>query len=414
MSEIFKGLIPIREFFDLESPNMKSLDTFFMRLALGEATKGEGFTEPNPMVGCVLVRPDLNESTSDRKKRLADMQGAKITGPVPRIVGVGYHHCFGAPHAEAEALMRAGKRARGATAYVTLEPCCHYGKTPPCVEALIKAGVKRVVTAMRDPFPDVAGGGLNALRRAGIEVTVGVCRKEAERLNAPYVTRLTKKRPWIIGKWAMTLDGKIATKTGSSCWVSSEASRLRVHRIRSRMDGILIGSRTAMEDDPRLTVRLPEGEKPKRIPTRIVFDSGGTISAFSELALSARDVPLLLVFGPNALPEKKTFWEGKGAEVFSMTAPTHEQRLILLMEELSRRGMTNILCEGGGTLLGHLFDLDCLDEVYVFVAPKIVGGQSAVIPVGGEGIERMRWAVRLNNPQYEQIAEDVLIRGRIH
>ncbi|MBR2694719.1 MAG: bifunctional diaminohydroxyphosphoribosylaminopyrimidine deaminase/5-amino-6-(5-phosphoribosylamino)uracil reductase RibD [Thermoguttaceae bacterium] len=393
---------------------MKSLDTFFMRLALGEATKGEGFTEPNPMVGCVLVRPDLNESTSDRKKRLADMQGAKITGPVPRIVGVGYHHCFGAPHAEAEALMRAGKRARGATAYVTLEPCCHYGKTPPCVDALIKAGVKRVVTAMRDPFPDVAGGGLNALRRAGIEVTVGVCRKEAERLNAPYVTRLTKKRPWIIGKWAMTLDGKIATKTGSSCWVSSEASRLRVHRIRSRMDGILIGSRTAMEDDPRLTVRLPEGEKPKRIPTRIVFDSGGTISAFSELALSARDVPLLLVFGPNALPEKKTFWEGKGAEVFSMTAPTHEQRLILLMEELSRRGMTNILCEGGGTLLGHLFDLDCLDEVYVFVAPKIVGGQSAVIPVGGEGIERMRWAVRLNNPQYEQIAEDVLIRGRIH
>ena len=385
-----------------------------MRLALGEATKGEGFTEPNPMVGCVLVRPDLNESTSDRKKRLADMQGAKITGPVPRIVGVGYHHCFGAPHAEAEALMRAGKRARGATAYVTLEPCCHYGKTPPCVDALIKAGVKRVVTAMRDPFPDVAGGGLNALRRAGIEVTVGVCRKEAERLNAPYVTRLTKKRPWIIGKWAMTLDGKIATKTGSSCWVSSEASRLRVHRIRSRMDGILIGSRTAMEDDPRLTVRLPEGEKPKRIPTRIVFDSGGTISAFSELALSARDVPLLLVFGPNALPEKKTFWEGKGAEVFSMTAPTHEQRLILLMEELSRRGMTNILCEGGGTLLGHLFDLDCLDEVYVFVAPKIVGGQSAVIPVGGEGIERMRWAVRLNNPQYEQIAEDVLIRGRIH
>lgn len=393
---------------------MKSLDAFFMRLALSEAAKGEGLTEPNPMVGCVLVHPDLKELSIDRKKRLADPIGAKISEPVPRIVGIGFHQRFGAPHAEVEALNQAGQRARGATAYVTLEPCCHYGKTPPCVEALIRAGVRRVVTAMRDPFPKVAGGGVKALRQAGVDVTVGVCRKEAESLNAPYITRLTKNRPWIIGKWAMTLDGKIATKTGSSCWVSSETSRLRVHRIRSRMDGILIGSRTAMEDDPRLTVRLPNGEKPKRIPTRIVFDSGGTLSAFSELALSARDVPLLLVFGPNALPEKKTFWEGKGAEVFSMTAPTHEQRLILLMEELARRGMTNILCEGGGTLLGHLFDLDCLDEVYVFVAPKIVGGQSAVIPVGGEGIERMRWAVRISDPQYEQIAEDVLIRGRIH
>lgn len=400
--------------FCLERLNMKFLDTFFMRLALKEAAKGEGSTEPNPMVGCVLVRPDLNESASDRKVRLADPRGAKISGRIPRIVGIGYHHRFGAPHAEVEALRQAGKKARGATAYVTLEPCCHYGKTPPCVEALIQAGVKRVVAAMPDPFPKVSGNGVKVLRQTGIEVSVGTCRKEAEALNAPYITRLTKNRPWVIGKWAMTLDGKIATKTGSSCWVSSEASRLRVHRIRSHMDAILIGSRTAMEDDPRLTVRLPDGEKPKRTPTRIVFDSGGTLSAFSELALTARDVPLLLVFGPNALPEKKTFWEGKGAEVFSMTAPTHEQRLILLMEELARRGMTNILCEGGGTLLGHLFDLDCLDEVYVFVAPKIVGGQSAVIPVGGEGIERMRWAVRLNNPQYEQIAEDVLIHGRIH
>ncbi len=393
---------------------MKPIDTYFMRLALKEAAKGEGFTEPNPMVGCLLVRPDLTETAAARKKRLADSLGVKIAGPVPRIVGVGYHHRFGAAHAEVEALQQAGAKAKGATAYVTLEPCCHYGKTPPCVEALILAKVSRVVVAMRDPFPKVAGGGVKALRQAGIEVSLGVCRKEAEALNAPYLTRITKNRPWIIGKWAMTLDGKIATKTGSSCWISSEASRQRVHWIRSRMDGILIGSRTAMEDDPRLTVRLPNGEEPKRIPTRIVFDSGGTISAFSELALTAKEVPLLLVFGPNALPEKKTFWEGKGAEVFSITAPTHEQRLILLMEELARRGMTNLLCEGGGALLGHLFDLDYLDEVYVFVAPKIIGGKSAVIPVGGEGIERMRWAVRLNRLVIDQIADDVLISGRIH
>ena len=393
---------------------MGSIDNYFMRLALQQAVLGEGFTEPNPMVGCLLVRPDLTETSSCQKKRAQDLYGKKITGPVPRIVGMGYHHVYGSGHAEIEALCQAKEKARGATAYVTLEPCCHYGKTPPCVDALIRAGIKRAVIAMRDPFPKVAGGGIKKLRQAGIGVTLGVCRKEAEALNAPYLTRILKGRPWIIGKWAMTLDGKIATKTGSSCWVSSEASRLRVHRIRSRMDAILIGSRTAMEDDPRLTVRLPKGENPKRTPLRIVFDSGGTLSAFSELALSAKEVPLLLVFGPNALPEKKTIWEGKGAEVLSLTAPTHEQRLVLLLEELARRGITNLLCEGGGTLLGHLFDLDCLDEVYVFIAPKIVGGQSAVIPVGGEGIERMRWAVRLNKSRIEQIDDDVLVNGRIH
>ena len=393
---------------------MKALDTYFMRLAIKEAARGEGYTEPNPMVGCLLVRPDLTETLTCRKARMNDPMGAKISGPIPRIVGVGNHHFFGGDHAEVEALKKARRKAKGATAYITLEPCCHFGKTPPCADALIRAGVKRVVVAMRDPFPQVAGGGLRKLRQAGIETSVGTCRKEAEYLNAPYMTRLMKQRPWIIGKWAMTLDGKIATKTGSSCWISCEASRDRVHQIRSRVDAILIGSRTAMEDDPRLTVRLPNGEKPKRTPTRIVFDSGGTLSAFSELALTAKDVPLLLVFGPNTSPEKKTFWEGKGAEVLTMMAPTHEQRLILLMEELARRGVTNLLCEGGGTLLGHLFDLDYLDEVCVFVAPKIVGGQSAVIPVGGVGIERMRWAVKLDRLRIERIADDVLIGGRIH
>lgn len=393
---------------------MRSYDRYFMHLALEQALLGEGAAEPNPMVGCLLVRPDLAETPNCRKARLEDPFGKKIAGSIPRIVGKGYHHAFGHDHAEVEALRQAKGKAKGSTAYVTLEPCCHYGKTPPCADALIRAGVKRVVVAMRDPFHLVAGGGIRKLRQAGVDVTLGVCRKEAEALNAPYLTRITKGRPWIIGKWAMTLDGKIATKTGSSCWISSEASRLRVHRIRSRVDAILIGSRTAMEDDPRLTVRLPAGEKSKRTPIRIVFDSGGTLSAFSELALTAKEVPLLLVFGPNALPEKKTFWEGKGAEVLSLEAPTHEQRLILLMEELARRNVTNLLCEGGGELLGHLFDLDFLDEVYVFVAPKIVGGQSAVIPVGGEGIERMRWAVRLRQPRTDQIGDDVLISGRIH
>ena len=375
-------------------------DEYFMRQALELAVQGRGSVEPNPMVGSVLVRPDLPKRyTSGAKKQ------------PPKIVGQGFHQKYGADHAEVIALKAAKKQAKGATCYVTLEPCCHFGKTPPCCDALIQAQVARVVIAMRDPFPKVDGGGIKRLQAAGIEVVTGVLRSEAERLNAPYITRLTKQRPWIIGKWAMTLDGKMATRTGSSYWISSEASRQRVHRLRSRMDAIMIGSRTAMEDDPRLTVRLEEGEEPLRTPLRVVFDSGGTLSAFSELALTARDVPLLLVFGPEAAKEKKIFWESKGAEVLVLNAPTHEQRLILLTEELARRGVTNLLVEGGGELLGHLFDLELLDEAHVFISPKIVGGAEAVVPVGGIGLELMRKAIPLLDRQIETIGDDVLISG---
>ncbi|MBQ6620681.1 MAG: bifunctional diaminohydroxyphosphoribosylaminopyrimidine deaminase/5-amino-6-(5-phosphoribosylamino)uracil reductase RibD [Thermoguttaceae bacterium] len=374
-------------------------DEHFMRQALALAAQGQGSVEPNPMVGCVLVRPDLPK--------------ARSKDDPPKVVGTGYHARFGGDHAEAAALKKAKKQARGATCYVTLEPCCHFGKTPPCCDALIEAGIRRVVTAMTDPFPKVAGGGLAKLRAAGIEVTTGVLEEEARALNAPYLTRVTKRRPWIIGKWAMTLDGKIATRTGASYWVSSDQSRQRVHRLRSRMDAIMVGSRTAMEDDPRLTVRLPEGETPLRTPLRIVFDSGGTLSVFSELALTARDVPLLLAFGPEAAPEKRVFWEGKGAEVLTLQAPEHEQRLILLTEELARRGVTNLLVEGGGELLGHLFDLELLDEIYVFIAPKVIGGSKAVVPVGGFGIDSMRKAARLEECRTEMIGPDVLVSGRL-
>ena len=374
-------------------------DEYFMRQALALAAQGQGYVEPNPMVGCVLVRPDLPKARSKNDP--------------PKVVGTGYHARFGGDHAEAAALKNAKKQARGATCYVTLEPCCHFGKTPPCCDALIEAGISRVVAAMADPFPKVAGGGLAKLRAAGIEVTTGVLEKEARALNAPYLTRQTKRRPWIIGKWAMTLDGKIATRTGASYWVSSDQSRRRVHQLRSRMDAIMVGSRTAMEDDPRLTVRLPEGETPLRTPLRIVFDSGGTLSVFSELALTARDVPLLLAFGPEAAPEKRVFWEGKGAEVLTLQAPEHEQRLILLTEELARRGVTNLLVEGGGELLGHLFDLELLDEIYVFIAPKVIGGSNAVVPVGGFGIDSMRKAARLEECRTELIGPDVLVSGRL-
>lgn len=387
-----------------------------MERALRLALRGQGLVEPNPMVGCVIIREDYDNTLgleeSNQIKPNADASVEEEGDAL--IVGEGWHQRYGEAHAEINALNMAGDLAKGATLYATLEPCSHQGKTPPCVDAIIAAGVKRVVVAMLDPFPEVNGSGVEKLKAAGIEVEVGVCGDEARELNLPYLTRLEKKRPWIIGKWAMTLDGKIATRIGSSYWISSEEARLRVHEWRETVDAILIGSRTAMEDDPKLTVRLPEGRAPKRIPTRIVVDSGGTLSVFSELALTAREVPLLLVFGPNTPKGKKEFWESKGAEVLVIDAPTHEQRLLLLLENLAERGMTNILVEGGGELLGHFFDLELIDETRVFVSPKVIGGSEAVVAVGGVGRELMRKAATLRNKKIEIVGPDVLISGRVN
>ncbi len=374
-------------------------DEFYMRRALELARKGEGRVEPNPMVGALLVRPEFPSE-----------QG---TDPLNRIVGEGYHPFFGGDHAEVVALKMAKQQSKGAVCYVTLEPCCHFGKTPPCCDALIKAGVKKVVIAMADPFPKVAGGGIQKLREAGIEVVVGLLEEKSRALNAPYLTRIQKHRPWIIGKWAMTLDGKMATRTGSSYWISSEESRRRVHRLRSRMDAIMVGSRTASEDNPRLTVRLPEGEISPRTPIRIVFDSEGTLSKTSSLALTAHEVPLLLAFGSNVPEKERQFWKSKGAEVFISDASTHKERLVLFLEELAKRGVTNLLVEGGGTLLGHLFDMEMLDEVHVFITPKLVGGANAVVPLAGLGLETMDNAASVTHYTMETIGSDILISGRL-
>ena len=382
-----------------------NVDQIYMRRALKLAANGQGLVEPNPMVGCVIVREDIAANKVE-----PDADGNEAYA---HIVGEGWHERFGGPHAEVNALTAAGELAKGATMYVTLEPCSHFGKTPPCADAIIGSGVTRVVIAMEDPFPAVAGEGIKKLAEAGISVTVGVLQNKARELNAPYLTRLEKKRPWVIGKWAMTLDGKIATRIGSSYWISSDESRERVHEWRECVDAIVIGSRTAMEDDPKLTVRLPGGREPKRVPTRVVFDSGGTLSVFSELALTARDVPLLLVYGPDTPEGKKEFWESKGAEVVVADAPTYEQRMLILMQTLAERGMTNILVEGGGELLGHMFDLELIDEVRVFVCPKIVGGREAIVPVGGYGRELMRKAATLENRKTEKIGSDILITGRV-
>src|SRR5262249_38998319 len=237
----------------------------WMRRALELAERGRGQVEPNPLVGAVVVRAG-------------------------QAVGEGWHQHFGEAHAEVHALGAAGEAARDATLYVTLEPCCHHGKTPPCTDAILRAGIRRVVAAMTDPFPQVAGQGVAMLRAGGVEVAVGLGEAEARRLNAPYLKLLAAGRPYVHAKWAMTLDGKIATRTGDSKWISNEAARQRVHALRGRMDAILVGIDTVLADDPQLTARPPG----PRTPTRIILDSRGRLPSDSLLARSARDVPVLL------------------------------------------------------------------------------------------------------------------------
>lgn len=355
-----------------------------MRRALELAARGQGRVEPNPMVGCVLVRDG-------------------------KIVGEGYHEQYGHAHAEVNALAAADSRAEGATAYVTLEPCSHYGKTPPCAEALIRARVKRVVAAMLDPFAEVSGRGFAMLRDAGIEVASGLCEAEARRLNAPYRKLIERRRPWVIGKWAMTLCGHIATRTGHSQWISSEASRAQVHRLRGRVDGVLVGSGTARADDPRLTARPPG----PRTASRIVFDSQATLLPESHLAQTAEAQPVIVVASHAAPPDHVARLEALGCEVLRLDGATHADRIGQMLDEFGRRRMTNLLVEGGGGLLGALLEAGEIDEVHAFIAPRIIGGSAAASPIGGLGVATIDEGLRLDSPVIEQLGEDIYIHGPV-
>ncbi|MCL4193951.1 MAG: bifunctional diaminohydroxyphosphoribosylaminopyrimidine deaminase/5-amino-6-(5-phosphoribosylamino)uracil reductase RibD [Thermoguttaceae bacterium] len=359
------------------------IDAWHMQRALELAALGEGCVEPNPMVGCVIA------------------DGAEI-------IGEGWHRRFGGPHAEVEALRIAGSRARGATMYVTLEPCCHHGKTPPCSRAVVEAGLGRVVIAQRDPFPRVAGGGIAELEAAGVPVAVGLLEAEARRLNAPYLKLIETGRPWVIAKWAMTLDGKIATRTGSSQWISSEPSRAIVHGLRGRVDAILVGRGTVEADNPMLTAR-PAGP---RTALRVVADSGAAISPGCRLVATAREVPVLVAVGPEADPARCRQLEHSGCEVLACRSGDHAGRLEELLDELGRRRLTNVLVEGGAQLLGSLLDGRAIDEVHVFIAPKLVGGQAAPGPIAGLGVAEIAQALQLETPEWRQSGPDLYLRAR--
>jgi diaminohydroxyphosphoribosylaminopyrimidine deaminase/5-amino-6-(5-phosphoribosylamino)uracil reductase len=359
---------------------MTPSDEPWMRRALELAERGRGFVEPNPLVGAVVVRDS-------------------------QAVGEGWHERYGGPHAEVNALAAAGAVAQGATLYVTLEPCCHHGKTPPCTDTLLRAGVRRVVAAMQDPFPEVAGKGAALLRAAGITVDLGGCEAEARRLNAPYLKLLATGRPYVHAKWAMTLDGKIATRTGDSKWISNKASRHHVHKLRGRMDAIVVGIGTVLADDPLLTARPPG----PRTPVRIVLDSRGRVPSDAQLVRTAREVPALIVTaGPT---DQAAQLRELGCEVLELATEDGRPALAALLDELGRRRMTNILVEGGSVLLGAFLDAGAIDQVHVFIAPRLAGGAGAKTPIGGRGVERIAGALALTEWHVEVVEGDFLVHG---
>lgn len=361
-----------------------------MLQALQLAALGRHRTQPNPMVGCVIVK-----------------DGA--------VVGTGYHQRAGGPHAEVFALQEAGGAARGATAYVTLEPCSHHGRTPPCAEALIAAGVSRVVAATVDPDERVAGQGLQRLRDAGVETEVGVLDQEAERLNRAWLHWKRTGLPLVTLKAAITLDGKIAAYTGDSRWVTSEAAREHVHQQRDRSDAILCGVGTVLADDPELTAR-PAGVTDPKDPLRVVLDSLARTPPTARLLqpdVMARGGGVLIACTRLAPPARIQQLRDTGAEVIEFDADGGLVPIRALMAELGRRSVAGLLVEGGGQVHWSFLTSGVAHRVMVYIAPKLVGGFQAPGWVGGPGLPKMADAWQIRNPEIRTIGEDILVEGEL-
>lgn len=346
-----------------------------MRRALRLARRAQGLAEPNPMVGAVLARDG-------------------------KVVGEGYHRRYGGPHAEVEALREAGRQAQGATFYVTLEPCCHWGKTPPCTDAVLAAGIRRVVMAMVDPFAQVHGRGAAILRRAGVRVEAGLLEDEARTLNAPFVTRVNDGRPFVIAKWAQSLDGCIATAGGESKWISSEISRQTVQVLRGRVDGILVGIGTALADDPLLIARPNRGRDIRRLATRIVLDSQCRLPVESQLVRTVSTAPLLVVHAARlgrVAESRRKLLAARGVMLHAVAQKAGGGGLDLaaLLRHLGKLEYSNLLVEGGGGVLGSFVRAGLVDEAQVFIAPLVIGGANARRAVGGPDLAKLAQSFRL-------------------
>jgi diaminohydroxyphosphoribosylaminopyrimidine deaminase/5-amino-6-(5-phosphoribosylamino)uracil reductase len=363
-------------------------DELYLMRAIELAERGRGHTSPNPLVGAVVVKDG-------------------------RVLGEGWHQAAGLPHAEREALAASTEDTRGATMYVSLEPCCHTGRTPPCTDAIVEAGISRVVVASDDPSEHASGRGLGILRDEGImvDIAAGAPAHAAMLLNQPFRKHAKCGRPHVLFKSAMTLDGKVATSTGDSQWISGEQSRAMSHRWRAEVDAVAVGIGTALADDPLLTARVNGGVH--RQPARVVFDSEARLPATSQLVKTATEVPLFLVCSRGASRANTDALEVAGVEVIVAPGENESARVRSALSELGARGIQSMLLEGGPHLAGAFLDAGEIDEVRLFVAPMLLGGRHARVPLEGQGVEAIEAARRAIASEVERVHDDVLIRARM-
>ncbi|HIA65939.1 TPA: bifunctional diaminohydroxyphosphoribosylaminopyrimidine deaminase/5-amino-6-(5-phosphoribosylamino)uracil reductase RibD [Candidatus Poribacteria bacterium] len=363
------------------------VDQCFMHRAIDLAAKASGRTSPNPMVGAVIVN----------------------TG---QIVGEGYHKQAGTPHAEPQALNQAKGFARGATMYVTLEPCCHWGQTPPCTDIIVQSGISKIFVAIEDPNPIVAGKGIEQIRQAGIEVEVGLCHDEAYQLNEIFIKNMVKKQPFVILKAATSLDGKIATVTGDSQWITSPAARQKGHGLRDTVDAILVGIGTVFRDNPSLTTRLLNRDS--QDPIRIIVDSCCRTPIKAKIFNPESRAKVIIATTEFAPRTKMEELESAGADVLIVDSNDKRVCLTSLMNRLIELGITSILIEGGSEIHASALDAGIVDKVMFFVAPKLIGGQSAPGVIGGNGITNLSEAIDIHNWEFTKIGEDFLIEGYLN
>ncbi|MGD9365229.1 MAG: bifunctional diaminohydroxyphosphoribosylaminopyrimidine deaminase/5-amino-6-(5-phosphoribosylamino)uracil reductase RibD [Desulfobacteraceae bacterium] len=356
----------------------------YMRTALELAAKGAGYVSPNPMVGAVMVKDG-------------------------RVVGQGYHQALGGPHAEVNAIDDAGEQARGATLYVTLEPCNHYGRTPPCTQKILNTGIRRVVVAVADPNPHVTGGGNAFLKSQGIEVICGVCEEAATRLNESFIKYMRTHRPFVVLKMAATLDGRIATRTGDARWVTGAEARGFVHQLRHAMDAIMVGVGTVKADDPELTTRLDEGRGVD--PARVVLDTHLSISSGARMLNQLSPAQTIIVCGPDAAEANKMRLKDKGACIMEVPVKDGRIDLQILLERLGQRGLTSVLVEGGSLVAGEALKAGVVDKVHFFYAPKILGGDDGVPMLAGQGPDKMEACMPLTDTRVNRMGDDILVTG---
>jgi len=357
-----------------------------MNRALELSKKAAGFVNPNPLVGAVIVKDN-------------------------RIIGEGCHEYFGGPHAEVNAFANAKEDVEGATMYVTLEPCSHYGKTPPCADAIVRNKISKVVIGMIDPNPVVAGRGIEILKSNGIEVTTGIMEKEIKKTNEIFVKYITEKQPFCIMKTAMTMDGKIATYIGDSKWINNEKSRVYVHELRQMLTGIMVGIGTVLSDDPELTTRREDVISIN--PIRIVIDSRARIPLESKLLKCDKKTKTIIVTTELAEQSKIEAIKQKGAQVIVTRSKNNRVNLKKLMTELGDMGIDSILLEGGSTLNYSALEEGIVDKVISFISPKIFGGTSNKTPVGGQGIEHVKDSIKLHDIEISRFNEDIMIEAYV-